>query len=92
MEKKEALRRFLDAVKERKDTEEMFLEAAQETVLRIGGSFMPFAEAELPFIIIALTMLDRDMRARFPAAAEAADSVIGSITMISVQKRMEDDG
>ena len=89
---KEALRRFLDAVKERKDTEEMFLEAAQETVQRIGGSFMPFAEEELPFIIIALTMLDRDMRARFPAAAEAADSMIGSITMISVQKRVGDDG
>ncbi|MDD6878271.1 MAG: hypothetical protein PUD44_10945 [Clostridiaceae bacterium] len=92
MEKKEALRRFLDAVKERKDTEEMFLEAAQETVRRIGGSFMPFEEAELPFIIIALTMLEKDIRGKYPEAAEAADSVIGSITMISVQKRMEDDG
>lgn len=87
---KEALRRFLDAVQERKDTVEMFLEAEQETVQRIGESYMPYAEAELPFIIIALTMLDRDMRARFPDAAEAADSVIGSITMISVQKRMEE--
>lgn len=87
---KEALRRFLDALKEGKDTEEMFLEAAQETVQRIGGSFMPFSEAELPFIIIALTMLERDMRAMFPEEAEAADSVIGNITMISVQKRMEE--
>lgn len=89
MEGKEALRRFLYTVKERKDTEEMFLEAAQETVRRIGGSFMPFAEAELPFIIIALTMLEKDIRGKYPDAAEAADSVIGSITMISVQKRMD---
>lgn len=89
---KEALRRFLDAVQEDKDTEEMFLDAAQETARRVAGSFMPFKIGEIPFIIIALTMLERDMRARFPAAAEAADSVIGSITMISVQKRMEDDG
>lgn len=86
---KEAFRRFLDAVKERKGTEEMFLEAAQETVQRIGGSFMPFSEAELPFIIIALTMLEREMRGSFPDAAEVADSVIGGITMISVQKRAE---
>lgn len=89
---KEALRWFLYAVKERKDTEEMFLEAAQETVQRIGGSFMPFAEAELPFIIIALTMLEKDIRGRYPDAAEEADRMIGSITMISVQKRAGDDG
>lgn len=87
---KEALWRFFDAVKERKDTEEMFLEAAKETVQRIGGSFMPFTEAELPFIILALTFLERDMRSMYPDAAEAADSVIGSITMISVEKRAGD--
>ena len=92
MEGKEALRRFLDALKEGKETEEMFLEAAQETVQRIGGSFMPFAEAELPFIIIALTMLEKDIRGRYPDVAEEADSVIGGITMISVQKRVGDDG
>lgn len=86
---KEALQRLIDAVKGGKEKDEMFLEAVQETVQRIGGSFVPFSEAEIPFIIIALTMLERDMRAMFQEAAEAADSVIGGITMISVKKRME---
>lgn len=85
------MQQFLADIKDGRDFEESFTKVAQETLATISHSFMPYTRMDVLFIIIALTMLEKNMRGRYPDEANLADEFVENCTLISAISKVRKD-
>ena len=89
--RKEAMQHFIDDIRKGRNFEESFTMVAQETLNTIRRSFMPYAHKDVLFIIIALTMLEKDFRLRYPEEANLADEFVENCMLISAISKVRKD-
>ena len=69
----------------------LFLQYTQGVITDIAECFQPFNEADIPVIILALTLVEHSMRGQFPEAAACADDMAKFTTIACVEKRTKEE-